>query len=51
MSPRGATSAGAVLNALLTVVAHDRLDADADLDAEQVAAANEMLEATRSPSR
>jgi hypothetical protein len=37
--------AGAVLNALLTVVAHDRLDADADLDSEQVAAANEMLEA------
>jgi hypothetical protein len=37
--------AGAVLNALLMVVAHDRLDADADLDSEQVAAANEMLEA------
>jgi hypothetical protein len=35
--------AGAVLNALLSVVAHDRLDAELDLDSEQVAAANEML--------
>jgi hypothetical protein len=35
--------AGAALNALLTVVAHDRLDIDSDLDAEQVAAADEML--------
>ena len=36
--------AGALLNALLSIVAHDRLDTDvADLDAEQVAAADEML--------
>ncbi|SRR6266540_799875 len=36
--------AGAVLNALLTVVAHDRLDAEFTGDEEAVAAANEMLE-------
>lgn len=36
--------AGAVLNALLSVVAHDRLDVEVDLDGDQVAAANEMLE-------
>ncbi len=36
--------AGALLNALLSVVSHDRLDTDVDLDADQVAAANEMLE-------
>ena len=35
--------AGAALNALLSVVSHDRLDAEVDLDAEQVAAAEEML--------
>ena len=35
--------AGAILNALLSVVSHDRLDVDVDLDADQVAAANEML--------
>ena len=35
--------AGVALNALLSVVAHDRLDVDVDLDADQVAAANEML--------
>jgi hypothetical protein len=35
--------AGAVLNALLSVVSHDRLDADVDIDADQVAAADEML--------
>jgi hypothetical protein len=36
--------AGALLNALLSVVAHDRLDTDvADLDADVVAAADEML--------
>ncbi|MFZ2502791.1 MAG: DUF5063 domain-containing protein [Nocardioides sp.] len=35
--------AGAALNALLSVVAHDRLDVEIDLDAEQVAAADEML--------
>ncbi len=36
--------AGALLNALLSVVSHDRLDVDVDLDADQVAAANEMLD-------
>jgi hypothetical protein len=36
--------AGAVLNALLSVVSHDRLDADIVLDADQVAAADAMLE-------
>ncbi len=35
--------AGAALNALLSVVAHDRLDVDLDLDADQVAAADAML--------
>lgn len=35
--------AGAVLTALLSVVAHDRLDAEVDLDADQVAAADEWL--------
>ena len=35
--------AGAALNALLSVVSHDRLDVDVVLDADQVAAANEML--------
>jgi hypothetical protein len=35
--------AGALLNALLSVVSHDRLDTDIDLDAEQVAAADEIL--------
>ncbi|MEO6510318.1 MAG: DUF5063 domain-containing protein [Nocardioides sp.] len=36
--------AGGLLNALLSVVAHDRLDNDVtDLDADQVAAADEML--------
>jgi hypothetical protein len=34
---------GAVLNALLSVVSHDRLDIDLDLDSDQVAAADEML--------
>ena len=37
--------AGAALNALLSVVAHDRLDAEIEGEEEQVAAANEMLEA------
>jgi hypothetical protein len=37
--------AGAALNALLSVFAHDRLDADIEGEEEQVAAANEMLEA------
>ncbi|WP_395656647.1 DUF5063 domain-containing protein [Nocardioides sp.] len=36
--------AGAALNALLSVVAHDRLDADIDGEEEQLAAADEMLE-------
>ncbi|MEZ5093305.1 DUF5063 domain-containing protein [Nocardioides sp.] len=35
--------AGAVLNALLSVVAHDRLDADFTLDDDDVAAADEIL--------
>lgn len=35
--------AGAALNALLSIVAHDRLDAAAVLDADQVAAAEELL--------
>jgi hypothetical protein len=35
--------AGALLNALLSVVSHDRLDIDLDLDSDQVAAADEML--------
>ena len=35
--------AGAALNALLSVVAHDRLDVDVDLDADQVAAADALL--------
>lgn len=39
--------AGAALNALLSVVSHDRLDVDADLDADQVSAADQML--TESP--
>ena len=32
-----------MLNALLSVVSHDRLDLDVDLDSDQVAAADEML--------
>lgn len=43
--------AGAVLNALLTVVAHDRLDADTDADADQVAVADEILEERRGTGR
>ncbi|NYD43650.1 DUF5063 domain-containing protein [Nocardioides panaciterrulae] len=35
--------AGAVLNALLSVVAHDRLDAEFEGEDEQVAAADQML--------
>jgi Domain of unknown function (DUF5063) len=35
--------AGAALNALLSVVSHDRLDVDVVLDAEQVEAAEQML--------
>ncbi|MEP9384474.1 DUF5063 domain-containing protein [Nocardioides sp. KR10-350] len=36
--------AGAVLNALVTVVSHDRLDAEFTGEEEDLAAANEMLE-------
>ncbi|MCF6378072.1 DUF5063 domain-containing protein [Nocardioides KLBMP 9356] len=36
--------AGAALNALITVVAHDRFDTDFDADADQVEVADEMLE-------
>ncbi len=43
--------AGAALNALLSVVAHDRLDADIEGEDEQVAAAIEMLEADPSAPR
>ncbi len=35
--------AGALLNALLSVVAHDRLDTEFDLDDDHVAAADEIL--------
>ena len=35
--------AGAALNALLTVVAHDRFDTDFEADAESLAVANEIL--------
>lgn len=35
--------AGAALNALLTVVAHDRFDTDFEADAEALAVANEIL--------
>ena len=41
--------AGALLNALLSVVSHDRLDIDVDLDADQVAAADEMLAVEMAP--
>ena len=35
--------AGAALNALLSVVSHDRLDVEVDLDADQVVSAEQML--------
>ena len=35
--------AGAALDALLSVVSHDRLDVEVDLDADQVVAAEQML--------
>jgi Domain of unknown function (DUF5063) len=38
--------AGATLNALLSIVAHDRLDVDFTGELDRVAAANEMLEET-----
>jgi len=37
--------AGALLNALISVVSHDRLDVDLDLDADQIEVAEEVLEA------
>ncbi len=43
--------AGALLNALLSIVSHDRLDIDVDLDADQVAAADEMLAEDVDPPR
>ncbi|MFT4081713.1 MAG: DUF5063 domain-containing protein [Nocardioides sp.] len=36
--------AGAVLNALITIVSHDRLDSEFSGEADDVAAANEMLD-------
>jgi hypothetical protein len=44
-------STRAVLNALLSVVSHDRLDTDVDVDADQVAAADEMLAGDGEPPR
>ena len=38
--------AGAALNALITVVAHDRFDTDFEADADQVEVADEMLGST-----
>ena len=35
--------AGAALNALISIVSHDRLDTDVEIDAEQVAVADEVL--------
>jgi hypothetical protein len=43
--------AGALLNALLSVVSHDRLDVDFVSEADQVAAANEMLESVSDEPR
>jgi hypothetical protein len=40
-----------MLNALLSVVSHDRLDLDVDLDSDQVAAADEMLAEDVDPPR
>jgi len=42
--------AGAMLNALLSVVAHDRLDVEFTGELDQVAAANEMLESPPDPA-
>lgn len=44
-------AASAALRALQSVVTHDRLDTDLDVDAEQVAVANEMLDSGDSPPR
>src|SRR3954452_22120835 len=43
--------AGVALNALLSVVAHDRLDAEISGEEEQLAAADEMLEESGPPAR
>jgi Domain of unknown function (DUF5063) len=43
--------AGAALNALLSIVAHDRLDAEFVGEEEQLAAADEMLESGEEPPR
>ena len=43
--------AGAALNALLTVVAHDRFDTDFEADADAVAVADEMLAGDAEPPR
>ena len=40
---------GALLNALLSIVAHDRLDVEYTGELDRVAAANEMLEGTPDP--
>ena len=42
--------AGAVLNALLSIVAHDRLDVEYTGELDRVAAANEMLEDAPEPN-
>ena len=42
--------AGAVLNALLSIVTHDRLDVEYTGELDRVAAANEMLEGTPEPT-
>jgi len=43
--------AGAALNALISIVAHDRLDTEFTGEDEDVAAATEMLEAGEAPTR
>lgn len=45
------TSASAALQALHSIVTHARLDAEVELDAEQVAAADEMLAGEQLPGR
>jgi hypothetical protein len=41
--------AGALLNALLSIVAHDRLDVEFTGESEEIAAANQMLESADPP--
>jgi uncharacterized protein DUF5063 len=41
---------GAILNALLSIVAHDRLDVEFSGESEDIAAANEMLEESPEPT-